>query len=48
MPGLADVRRLPLATELGAEPGMFPGGHMGYIGDLAAFAARLGVVLGQR
>lgn len=34
-----------LATELGIEPTLFPGGHIGFVDDPAAFAPRLRAVL---
>jgi hypothetical protein len=37
-----------LASELGIEPTMFPGGHTGFAEDPAGFAARLRPVLSGR
>ncbi len=46
---LAAGTRLPstraLAAELGVEPTMFPGDHIGFAEDPAAFATRLRAVL---
>jgi len=44
---LCDRTSRALAAALGIEPTMFPGGHVGFVEDPAAFAARLRVVLGE-
>ena len=43
---LCDRTSRALATLLGIEPTMFPGGHIGFVEDPAAFAARLRAVIG--
>ena len=43
---LCDRTSRALAAGLGAEPALFPGGHIGFAEDPAAFAARLRDVLG--
>jgi pimeloyl-ACP methyl ester carboxylesterase len=42
---LCDRATRALATGLGIEPAMFPGGHIGFVEDPAAFEARLRAVL---
>ena len=42
---LCDRTSRALATELGLEPTMFPGGHVGFVDDADGFAARLREVL---
>jgi pimeloyl-ACP methyl ester carboxylesterase len=42
---LCDRASRALAAALGAEPAMFPGGHIGFADDPAAFAARLRAVV---
>jgi len=42
---LCDRTSRALATELGLEPTMFPGGHVGFLDDADGFAARLREVL---
>ncbi|MGC5020078.1 alpha/beta fold hydrolase [Micromonospora sp. DT47] len=44
---LCDRTSRALATALGVAPTMFPGGHIGFVEDPAAFAARLREVLAQ-
>jgi len=43
---LCDRTSRALATQLGSEPTMFPGSHIGFVEDPSAFAARLREVLG--
>jgi pimeloyl-ACP methyl ester carboxylesterase len=43
---LCDRTSRALAAELGTEPTMFPGGHVGFVEDPARFATRLRAVLG--
>ena len=42
---LCDRASIALAAALGIEPTMFPGGHIGFVEDPGAFAARLRAVL---
>ncbi|AYY15729.1 alpha/beta hydrolase [Actinobacteria bacterium YIM 96077] len=42
---ICDRTSTALASALGVEPAMFPGGHLGFADDPAAFAARLRAVL---
>lgn len=43
---LCDRTSRALAAEAGVEPTMFPGGHVGFVEDPAAFATRIRDVLG--
>lgn len=45
---LCDRTSRALATALGVEPALFPGGHIGFVEDPEAFATRLRAVLRQR
>jgi len=45
---LCDRTSRALAGELGTEPTMFPGGHVGFLEEPAAFAERLRAVLDRR
>jgi pimeloyl-ACP methyl ester carboxylesterase len=45
---LCDRASRALATALGTEPELFPGGHAGFVQDPGGFAARLRSVLGER
>jgi len=45
---LCDRTSRALAAELGIEPTLFPGGHIGFAEDPASFAPRLRAVLRER